>query len=271
MFRNENLEMKVGLFIGIGIFLAFVLVFSISDMYMLKDGYTVKVLFDYVNGITENSPVRLAGVHVGEVTSIRLVHDGEGSPTRVQVEAMIRKGVGIEEDAVAGINTLGLLGEQYLEISPGKSPRHITDGGSLRGMTPVNVGRQMQVISSMLETAEEIGERMIRGEGTLARLLTDGSVYDELSSILNKVNSGEGTIGRLINDGTLYNDIDRVFGGVAEGRGTVGKLFTEDEIYNDLRSFVKDIKEHPWKLLRRDVKKRDSGRSERRGTVITPL
>jgi hypothetical protein len=75
----------------------------------------------------------------------------------------------------------------------------------------------------------------------------------------------------LINDGALYKDLDRVIGGMAEGRGTVGKLLTEDEIYNDLRFFVKDIKEHPWKLLRRDVKKRDDDRSRRSGTVITPL
>jgi phospholipid/cholesterol/gamma-HCH transport system substrate-binding protein len=271
MFRNENLEMKVGLFIGIGIFLAFVLVFSISDMYMLKDGYTVKVQFDYVNGITENSPVRLAGVHVGEISTIKLVHDGDGAFTKVKVEAMIREGVRIEKDAVAGINTLGLLGEQYLEISPGKSSQYLADGDDLRGINPVNVGQQMQVMSSMLETAREIGEKMIRGEGTLARLLTDGSVYNELSSILNKINTGEGTMGRLINDGALYKDLDRVIGGMAEGRGTVGKLLTEDEIYNDLRFFVKDIKEHPWKLLRRDVKKRDDDRSRRSGTVITPL
>ena len=67
MFRDEKLEMKVGIFIGIGIFLMFLIVFSIGDRYPFEKGYNVKVIFDYVNGITKDAPVRLAGVDVGEV------------------------------------------------------------------------------------------------------------------------------------------------------------------------------------------------------------
>ncbi|NQT32987.1 MAG: MCE family protein, partial [Candidatus Omnitrophica bacterium] len=75
MFRSIRLEARVGLFIGLGIFLMFLLVFSISDIYFLKKGYEIRVTFDYVNGITENSPVRLAGVNVGEVRNINIFYD----------------------------------------------------------------------------------------------------------------------------------------------------------------------------------------------------
>ena len=78
MFRDEKLEMKVGLFIGIGIFLMFFIVFSISDFYLWKKGYDINVIFDFVNGITEDAPVRLAGVHVGEVKDINIYYDEHG-------------------------------------------------------------------------------------------------------------------------------------------------------------------------------------------------
>jgi hypothetical protein len=30
----------------------------------------------------------------------------------------------------------------------------------------------------------------------------------------------------------------------------------EDELYKDMEAFTKDVREHPWKLLRKDSKNR---------------
>ena len=85
MFKDEKLELKVGLFIGIAIFLMFLIVFSIKDVSLMGKGYEINVIFDYVNGVTDDSPVRLAGVNVGEVKSIELFYDGEKERTRVRL------------------------------------------------------------------------------------------------------------------------------------------------------------------------------------------
>ncbi|MFC1644188.1 MlaD family protein [Candidatus Omnitrophota bacterium] len=120
MFRDEKLELKVGLFIGIGIFVSFLIVFSISDFYLLKKGYDLEAVFDFVNGLTEKSPVRLAGVHVGEIQDIKVYYDEDAKKTRVKLGIWITGDIRIESDAIGRINTLGLLGEQYLEITPGR-------------------------------------------------------------------------------------------------------------------------------------------------------
>lgn len=39
---------------------------------------------------------------------------------------------------------------------------------------------------------------------------------------------------------------------VREGEGTVGGLLMKDDLYKDMQGFVKDLREHPWKLLRKD-------------------
>ncbi len=244
MFRDEKLELKVGLFVGIGIFMMFLIVFSIGDFYLLKKGYSIRVIFDYVNGITENAPVRLAGVYVGEIRDMGIYYDEDAGRNRVWLDAWIEGDLLIERDAVARINTLGLLGEQYLEISPGTEKDFLAPGDALLGKNPVDVGLQM--------------DRM-------------GQFVDSTTEIMQRVQKGEGTLGKLLVDDTLYDDLKTIFGRLTRGEGTIGKLLVEDKIYYDLEDFVSDIKAHPWKLLHKPSGGRKKpGEEKKRGTVIEP-
>jgi len=244
MFRDEKVELKVGLFMGIGIFLMFLIVFSIGDFYVFEKGYHVNVIFDFVNGVTEDAPVRLAGVHVGEVKTIDIYYDDENGKTRVRLDIWVKSNVRIEEDAVARINTLGLLGEQYLEISPGTVDRFLEEGDTLVGRNPLNVGVQMDRMGELVGSAAEIFKR---------------------------AENGEGTLGKLLSDDELYEDLRIIFGRLRDGEGTLGKLLVEEKIYDDLEDFVSDIKANPWKLLSKPSRrKRESGEDEKRGTSIEP-
>ncbi len=248
MFRDEKLELKVGLFMGIGIFLMFLIVFSVSDFYGFERGYRVGTIFDYVNGITENAPVRLAGVHVGEVKDIKVYYDEEVGRTRVKLEVWVKGDARVETDAVARINTLGLLGEQYLELTPGTSDRFLKEGDTIIGKNPVNVGQQMEKMTELVST---------------------------FTDIMKNVKEGQGTLGKLLVDDTIYNDLEVIFGRLKNGEGTVGKLLVEEKIYDDLEDFVADIKAHPWKLLskpsRRERERIDRQRREEesRGTDVS--
>ena len=243
MFREKHLEMKVGLFIGIGIFLMFLIVFSISDVYLLKKGYDIDVVFDFVNGITEDSPVRLAGVDVGEVERINVFYDESLEKTRVKIRVRIFGKTRIEDDAVARVNTLGLLGEQYLEITPGTSQTFLKHDDILIGKNPLNVGQQMEQMSGLVASA---------------------------TSVFRKIAEGEGTLGKLITDDTLYNDIQIIFERLRKGEGTIGKLLVKEKVYDDLEYFVQDIKTHPWKLLSKPSRRKREEEEEKRGTSIEP-
>ena len=86
MFRDSKLELRVGLFIGAGIFLMCFLFFSIKDMYYGSKGYKLGVVFDYVNGISRNAPVRVTGVNAGEVHDVRKPHSPHLRRERVEGE-----------------------------------------------------------------------------------------------------------------------------------------------------------------------------------------
>ncbi|MEA3490072.1 MAG: MlaD family protein [Candidatus Omnitrophota bacterium] len=244
MFRNEKLELKVGLFIGVGIFLGFFIIFSVSDIYLLQKGYNIKAVFDFVNGIKENAPIRLAGVHVGEVKKIDIFYDDDLEKTRVTLGLWVTGETKIEKDSVARINTLGLLGEQYLEITPGTSNHFLKAGNTIVGKSPVNVGLQM--------------ERMVE-------------LVDSAAIIFQNVAEGKGTLGKFLVDDTIYNDLETIFGRLSRGEGTIGKLLVEERVYDNIEEFTSDIKAHPWKLLRKtsDRKKRSESDVKKRGTGVS--
>ena len=64
--KKAGLEFKVGIFVAISLGILSFLVFKAGD-FNVKPGYTVRFVFNSVSGIDEGSPVRLAGVTVGEV------------------------------------------------------------------------------------------------------------------------------------------------------------------------------------------------------------
>ncbi len=240
MFRDEKVELKVGLFVGIGMVLMFLIVFSIKDITLIGKGYGLNVLFKYVNGLTENSPVRFAGVHVGEVRDIQIYNIKETGETQVRVNVRVKSNIQIEDDSIARINTLGLLGEQYLELSPGKSKNFLPQGATIIGRDPVQVQKQMERVNEFMAS---------------------------MSTIVDHVAKGEGTIGRLLMEDTIYDDLEVIFGRLRGGEGTVGKLLVEEKIYNDMEDFVADIKANPWKLLSKPRKTRQST-TQKRGTEI---
>ena len=242
MFRNEKLELKVGLFIGLGIFIGFLIVFSLSDVYLLQKGYKINVLFDFVNGIKQNAPIRLAGVNVGEVKEINLFYDKDLGRTRVRLGLWLSGDAKVETDSVSRINTLGLLGEQYLEITPGTSDRFVQPGDTIEGKNPINVGVQMEKVSELVGSA---------------------------ASMFRDVAEGKGTVGKLIVDDTLYNDLETIFGRLAKGEGTIGKLLVKEDVYDNIEEFTADIKAHPWKLLHKTTDRKKSSSSSSRGTGVS--
>lgn len=209
--KTRSLELKVGIFVFIGLVILTYFVLMIGDFKLMKHGYHIKTVFGFANGIKVGAPLRLAGVDVGEVKEIKLSHEKEGK-TIVFLTAWVENEVKIPKDSRAWVNTLGLLGEKYLEVIPGKDYQHILkENDILLGEDPTSVQEVTDLVKDISLQAK-----------------------DTLTSLQSTLASAE----------VLLKDIH-------EGRGTVGKLFTDDRLYTDLEEMFADLKKHPWKLLYR--------------------
>lgn len=89
-----------------------------------QDGYALTASFRSIEGISVGSDVRLAGVKVGTVTGIDL----NPQTFRADTTISVRDGIEIPDDSAIVISSEGLLGGNFVEISPGGSPFNFAPG-----------------------------------------------------------------------------------------------------------------------------------------------
>ncbi len=125
--REGRLEIAVGLFVLAGLACLAYLSVRLGNVELFgATGYTVRAEFDSASGLSDGAPVEIAGVRVGRVERIAL----EGY--RAVVTLRLRPGIRVQEDAIVGIKTKGLVGEKFVRILPGGSDRLVAPGGRLR-------------------------------------------------------------------------------------------------------------------------------------------
>jgi phospholipid/cholesterol/gamma-HCH transport system substrate-binding protein len=181
MDETKVLELKVGIFIMIGIMILFIIIFSIGDIYLVKKGYHLKVRFNFASGIGPSAPIRLAGVGIGQVQGIKVLYDDKEKRPQAEIYAYLQDNARIEEDAVVTINTLGLLGEKYLEIMPGTpGKRYLKDNETITGKDPVIMEKLTENLVRLSDSAIGIMDQVKSGKGTIGKLLYDDAVYDNL-------------------------------------------------------------------------------------------
>ena len=109
----DNFTSKYHFFIGL-IFLFFIFfLFSIYINLNFNDSIKFNALFKYAEGIEKGSSVKIAGIKIGEVTSIEL-KDGF-----VYLSGLIDSAHPIPSDSILQIQSDGIFGNKYLLIEPG--------------------------------------------------------------------------------------------------------------------------------------------------------
>jgi phospholipid/cholesterol/gamma-HCH transport system substrate-binding protein len=129
--RKLDLELAVGLFVLAGILCLGYLSIKLAKMEVLGgDGYEISAIFSNIGGLKEGGSVVIAGVEVGRVKGIT-IQDYEA-----KVTLTLKEGLKIQEDAIASVKTKGLIGEKYIQISPGGSEEMIPPGGMIQETEP---------------------------------------------------------------------------------------------------------------------------------------
>jgi phospholipid/cholesterol/gamma-HCH transport system substrate-binding protein len=89
-------------------------------------GYTVQADFPTAGGLQTGAVVALAGVEIGRVEAVDLAN------YQARVTLKLRRDIVLHDDARAAIKTKGLIGESYVEITPGRADGKIEPGGKIR-------------------------------------------------------------------------------------------------------------------------------------------
>jgi len=181
-------EVKVGIVVAIAIV---ILIFS---AFIVKEGevrgfrtkeYTIKVTFNFVGGLKETAPVRLAGVKVGQVEKIRFIQE---PTTKVETTISLKEAIRLRENAQFSITTVGLLGEKYIEITPGSLDATIVKpGATLIGKDAVDISKVFSSAGGAMQDLGNIISSVREGEGTVGKLVADEELYDNLNAMVKNL------------------------------------------------------------------------------------
>ena len=258
-------QLKVGVVASAAMVITGVLIFLLTGQAsFFSSDFDLTTYMSDSAGMVANDPVRVNGILVGYIKSIRL--SGSRDPKKtVVVDMVIREGFldEIPEDSKTTVSAANLLGSKFINIVKGMSPRHVTPGGEIQSLPTQDIPQLVAQSSVLLDQVQTIIGRadgllaiVESGQGNIGKLIKDDTLYNkaesietELDQLVKDVKNSNGTISHLLYDDQLYNDlrqpiqrINDMLAQVQAGKGTVGKALYDPQAYDEARAAITEAK-----------------------------
>jgi len=267
--KKNSLETRVGMFVGMALIAAFIILETVGGLEMFKRGYRVHAYFNSVQELTVGAPVKMAGVPVGRVEKIAFADN------RVKVTMKIDPSVPVKTDSKATIKFTGLMGQNFVAIDFGSpdAPRVENDATISSAELP-DFAALMTKLDNVAAGVENLtksftGEKIDNLLGPLVDFVKQNreplsDTIQNLRTISGQISEGKGTVGKLIFDDALYNsalatvtniqdaagearlavtDARKIVDRINAGEGSLGKLLTQESIYNDVAASAANLRE----------------------------
>jgi phospholipid/cholesterol/gamma-HCH transport system substrate-binding protein len=254
-------ELRVGLLVLVAagtLLLATYKLGETSNLFTKR--YTLYVFLANARGVSRGGSVTIDGVVAGTINDVRFLPVSSDTTRNLRLSLSIDRKLQpqVRADSRASLRSLGLLGDKVLDISSGTPRYNMLQAGDTIPVVPsVDVDDVIAQASSVVQDLvqltgdiKSITGGIVRGDGTMGQLVTNRSLYDQLTGTLTRVNdllgrfqNPHGTVGRLIDDPALYTSlvaaiagVDSVIGHLNRRQGTVGHLLYDDTLYAHLLS-----------------------------------
>lgn len=247
-------EIKVGLFVLVGLFVCGLVIFLIGDerqAFERKD--TFKAVFDDVQGLKRGSTVRMGGVDVGAVSEVGYSDDPDDLKLYVSFTVVRTEARRIRSDSWVSIDNKGLLGDKMITVKPGSAgAERIVAGGVVPTKQAKDLGDMMGQVANISAKAESVMGNLEKTTGAMAEdRFTDDvkGTARSLNSLLRQLDQGDGYVAKLIRDPgeaerlsrTLSNlertsaELNQTLRGVNAivGRVQTGPGFAHDMVYGE--------------------------------------
>lgn len=145
-------ELMIGLLVLVALVALGGLIMSTGDLDLFKEYYTVTVYFERTSGLQPDTPVRMSGVNIGKVKSIKLDGSDLGA---VKVELLIENTVAIKKESKVNITSTGIIGENYVDFAfGGKEGEDLARDGSavVKGETDVSFDEIKNSLAKLMAT-----------------------------------------------------------------------------------------------------------------------
>ncbi|ACY15809.1 MlaD family protein [Haliangium ochraceum] len=268
---TRKIELRVGILIAVAVITLVGFIIVLGN-FAFGGGYTLYVDLEFSGNIQMGAPVRISGIKMGRVSSVDFwggkIDESQGRRVQVRLEVWLKDDAreAVRQDAEFYINTQGVLGEQYLEIVPGRDYQSppLAPGTIVLGNSPPRMDLLLSRLYTVLESVSEVldeerevlrellhnsasavaevNRQLVDNRDTISQLLVGANeLTREATATLGRVNEGLGDpriIGKTVRDAdallvtanrsldTLTPSIDRFLGDATRATG----LLTEERV-----------------------------------------
>jgi phospholipid/cholesterol/gamma-HCH transport system substrate-binding protein len=226
---------------------------------------TLRSYFDNAGGLREGAPVRLAGVDIGNVTSIRIVGGKPTTPVEVTMKVNTKYSFNLRKDSVTLLSTAGVLGETYVDVdsSTAKGPE-ATDGDTLAARSQPDIQDVVRASQGTLQNMDALLKRVDRivafiesGQGSIGKVIYSPALYDQLNAtvvefkgLMDDIQSGKGSLGPLLTSDEAYkkaiaaiDKLNAIVDELQQGKGTAGKLLKDSELFDNANKTIANVRQ----------------------------
>ena len=272
--RSTNREVRVGLFVLVGIVAFLTILFTMTDVGTFRGRYYVDTMVASAGGMRRGDPVQMRGVNIGRVIDFDIANRG------VDVRMEIYDEYQIPADSRAQMKSAGIMGGNVVDIVPGNSTQRVADGATIPGDTgESDLMAQAAGIGSRADTAlmrvnmllsnDNIGSVSASAEELQSLLNELGGIATQqrgqlqaLSASLRRSAAGveaattgpelqrsiqqvDALTAQMAQTTTTLNrtttSLQAVLGRVERGEGTLGKLTADEQLYDNLNRTVTNL------------------------------
>lgn len=197
--KEKTVELVVGVFVMVGLALLGYMIVRFGNLNYAEKNYKLSAIFSYTNGVVIGAPVRCAGVEVGKVEELKFAEDKKFG---VEVVMSIKDGTVIRRDVVVVVNSLGIMGEKYIEFLPQSITAPVLAAGDkVEGQDPVAISQLMvegRNIASKIDNmisgwSDKKTQENVKDAIRNIKLLTDEDTQKSFKASLNNISDITGS------------------------------------------------------------------------------
>jgi phospholipid/cholesterol/gamma-HCH transport system substrate-binding protein len=276
---------------GVAIFFALVIFIGgylfLKNVALATDRYTVTIHFQDVTGLEKSDFVSVSGLRIGRVDRLRL------NGLSVLVDVKIEPGLELPVDSRAQIKSLGMVGEKFIDIMPGKSDQMLADGDEIQGLHAGDISDLGGSMEDLLKQAQQFLDEL---QSIIHTVFDSDTQRDLKESLYHLRNLSSGLDNNLIHMNRTLANLDSLSTNLADRRqkvgtsidnfyaasnrledftnkldnsltsmqtlltkienkeGALGKVISSDELYNDIRHLTAELDTLVQDLKRRPQK-----------------
>jgi phospholipid/cholesterol/gamma-HCH transport system substrate-binding protein len=236
------------------------------------------------SGLSDESPVRVDGIDVGRVSTVELSRSKDPARAVKVMLLLYRDRLDrIPGDSVAQISSDSLIGDKFVDITGGTSPKAIAAGGEmiykdqpelLRSLDLTQFTRELRLVDETLTDIEQ-------GRSQFGKFYQGQTFYDDLlkrmvdlQKAINAAVSTTSVVGGLLSSDRLHRQasdllaqIDQEVAKVQSGQGAAGKLLRDSGQYDQLLSKTQEFRRSIEAVSKNDLLQSDSAYVEANRTL----